>query len=410
MILALSLISATFAMASSPSRKLGDVDGDGTVAAEDARITLRAAVKLQSLSRVEQLAADADLDGRVTPSDARLILRASVKLEKLPDVFISTPTDATPTDPGTPTDATPTDPGTPTDATPTDPATYYVPKTITLWDSFESKNKQTQYRLEWKESAVIIDGNAYLAFDEDGKLRGGGKSESRFFYTPYEFLYEGESLNKATASGVWWGDPLFDGQEMGTCATFDDEGRLTKVEKSFGTIGYFGSYTYGAQGVSNAEYFGGGFFTKTTYRYEDAAHPGRITSAVVYDVDSRYSVVLSYSYDPDGTLSCISTDEIIWDDIADSERYRPLYLLIRFAYNSDRCLTSVEYNYSNSPDMTDSHSELLEIEYQPATAAQYRAFRQIGACSFNNLLPGTFIPITNGRKCHSCCLLFPLPA
>ena len=61
----------------------GDVNGDGKVTPEDARLTLRAAVGLIRFTNDAFRAADADRDNRVTPADARLILRASVGLEKL---------------------------------------------------------------------------------------------------------------------------------------------------------------------------------------------------------------------------------------------------------------------------------------------------------------------------------------
>ncbi|MBQ6118490.1 MAG: dockerin type I repeat-containing protein [Clostridia bacterium] len=64
----------------------GDVDGDGEVTSGDARLALRASVKLETYESGSApfLAADADGNGVIESSDARLILRASVKLEALP--------------------------------------------------------------------------------------------------------------------------------------------------------------------------------------------------------------------------------------------------------------------------------------------------------------------------------------
>ena len=64
----------------------GDVDGDGEVTSGDARLALRASVKLEQYESGSApfLAADADGNGTIESSDARLILRASVKLEALP--------------------------------------------------------------------------------------------------------------------------------------------------------------------------------------------------------------------------------------------------------------------------------------------------------------------------------------
>lgn len=66
-----------------PAYKIGDIDGDDKVTSSDARLALRASVKLEALDAVAELAADVDHDGKITSSDARLILRASVGLETL---------------------------------------------------------------------------------------------------------------------------------------------------------------------------------------------------------------------------------------------------------------------------------------------------------------------------------------
>ncbi len=60
----------------------GDADGDGAVTAADARLALRASVKLERLTEGSAEYKAANVDGEViTASDARLILRASVRLE-----------------------------------------------------------------------------------------------------------------------------------------------------------------------------------------------------------------------------------------------------------------------------------------------------------------------------------------
>lgn len=60
---------------------VGDADFDGEITAADARITLRAGVGLEELSRETEIAADVDFSGDITASDARNILRAGVGLE-----------------------------------------------------------------------------------------------------------------------------------------------------------------------------------------------------------------------------------------------------------------------------------------------------------------------------------------
>lgn len=69
---------------SSLAAKTGDVDGDNTVKAGDARLILRAAVGLEKFDAVKTLLGDIDFDGKLTAGDARLALRGAVGLEKVP--------------------------------------------------------------------------------------------------------------------------------------------------------------------------------------------------------------------------------------------------------------------------------------------------------------------------------------
>ncbi len=75
--------SEVFVINISPYFSKGDIDGNGSVTANDARQTLRAAVGLTKLSGMTFFAGDADRDEQITANDARLILRASVDLENL---------------------------------------------------------------------------------------------------------------------------------------------------------------------------------------------------------------------------------------------------------------------------------------------------------------------------------------
>ena len=61
----------------------GDVDGDGEITSADARLALRASVKLEHYEEGSApfIAADANKDGAIGSDDARMILRAAVKLE-----------------------------------------------------------------------------------------------------------------------------------------------------------------------------------------------------------------------------------------------------------------------------------------------------------------------------------------
>ncbi len=66
-----------------PAYTLGDVDENGKIEATDARLALRAAVKLETLTETQTKAADADKNGKIEAADARRILRAAVGLDSL---------------------------------------------------------------------------------------------------------------------------------------------------------------------------------------------------------------------------------------------------------------------------------------------------------------------------------------
>lgn len=58
----------------------GDADGNAIIEAADARLALRAAVGLETLTPMQEECADADWDCHITAADARLVLRKSVGL------------------------------------------------------------------------------------------------------------------------------------------------------------------------------------------------------------------------------------------------------------------------------------------------------------------------------------------
>ena len=62
----------------------GDVDGSGRVNSSDARLVLRAAARMETLSAEQFAAADVDGSGKVNSADARRILRAAARIESLP--------------------------------------------------------------------------------------------------------------------------------------------------------------------------------------------------------------------------------------------------------------------------------------------------------------------------------------
>lgn len=65
-----------------PALKMpGDINGDGRINAADARLALRAASRLETLSDDAFFTADVDGNGKVNAADARIILRVASKLE-----------------------------------------------------------------------------------------------------------------------------------------------------------------------------------------------------------------------------------------------------------------------------------------------------------------------------------------
>ncbi len=56
----------------------GDVDRDGKVTTKDARLTLRAAIGLENLKRVQRVAADVNRNNKVDVDDAHLILQKCI--------------------------------------------------------------------------------------------------------------------------------------------------------------------------------------------------------------------------------------------------------------------------------------------------------------------------------------------
>ncbi len=79
------------------SARMGDVNGDGAVASDDARSVLRAAVKLEAIPAQRLPLADMDEDGAVTAGDARLALRAAVGLEPVRRHDVTVTVDKKPT-------------------------------------------------------------------------------------------------------------------------------------------------------------------------------------------------------------------------------------------------------------------------------------------------------------------------
>lgn len=61
----------------------GDLNGDGKILANDARLALRISAKLENATEQQTVSGDINKNGRIDASDARKILRAAASLEKL---------------------------------------------------------------------------------------------------------------------------------------------------------------------------------------------------------------------------------------------------------------------------------------------------------------------------------------
>jgi len=69
--------------------KLGDVNNDGVIMSDDARLVLRHVAKLEVLDEMQQKRADINWDEEISAADARIILRIVAKLEKEPIVELN---------------------------------------------------------------------------------------------------------------------------------------------------------------------------------------------------------------------------------------------------------------------------------------------------------------------------------
>lgn len=76
------------------SASLGDVDNNGRLTPSDARLALRFAARLESLTDEQIAAADINSDGSVTPADARILLRIAARLDSISNYTDNTESDA----------------------------------------------------------------------------------------------------------------------------------------------------------------------------------------------------------------------------------------------------------------------------------------------------------------------------
>ncbi len=129
---------------STPSLKKGDIDGDDSVTAADARLVLRSSVGLESFNDAQKKAADTDSDGTISASDARTVLRISVGLSEDP---------STPSKPSTP--STPSEPTTST--TPSTPENSFNLEDYKYFATNDFMGIKTRYEYVEAQGAYMVD-------------------------------------------------------------------------------------------------------------------------------------------------------------------------------------------------------------------------------------------------------------
>lgn len=155
------VLSCAAILASAGVSKLGDVNDDNKITAEDARIILKVSAKLDALSEELTKRADVNLDGRITAADARLTLRVSAKLDSFP-VADEEPTDEEPTD-EEPTDEEPTTE--PISEAPDEPET--VPDSIKAFFS-GTYYMEGMFENESEKSVLAVDGEDFEVLMTEG--------------------------------------------------------------------------------------------------------------------------------------------------------------------------------------------------------------------------------------------------
>ena len=89
-VFAVCLLLASFAVFASAQGSYGDINGDGQIRANDARLVLRYSADLDSLTDEQLVLADVNGDGVVRASDARKILRVAAELDSIDSITPAT--------------------------------------------------------------------------------------------------------------------------------------------------------------------------------------------------------------------------------------------------------------------------------------------------------------------------------
>ena len=199
-----------------PGNYYGDINGDGFVKADDARLALRAAVKLDTLTETQCKKADMDKNGKVEAADARLILRTAIKLEELipfekeeePVIEPETTTAEEPTEKEETTTAK-QEPTTkkeePVTQKPTEPTTHKSePTTHKSEPTTQKQETTTEKPTEPPTTRISEDEEAKLKAEEKAKKKdleneGGKQEEAR--KPSEEPVAKGDDIHKCSVCG-----------------------------------------------------------------------------------------------------------------------------------------------------------------------------------------------------------------
>ena len=202
-VLVMAVTLSFLVLPSFASRKLGDVDGDGDITSGDARLALRASVKLENLDAEATLAADVDDDTFITSADARLILRASVKLESLPDVSVNVPEEPTAEQPSDPEPTEPT--ATDTDPEPTSGEPVSEPTSDPTTEPTSEPTTELIPPAADNEYDILRSGTYYM---RGYTVENGTKSELEIARTPTS-LYLGSTFDNIKIAIMTIGDKVY---------------------------------------------------------------------------------------------------------------------------------------------------------------------------------------------------------
>ncbi|MBQ6419877.1 MAG: hypothetical protein IJK02_02275 [Clostridia bacterium] len=287
----------------------------------------------------------------------------------------------------------------PADVTAQTGQVLYVPSKFTYTisaDGFEFE--ENTFPLTWTGQSVSTRGGMSggreitLTFDEEGRLTGGNNTT---YYSDeaeetgvFSFDYRDDRLAGASCELVK--TDLMTGQRQNSrkWCTFDDAGRLTDITCAI-------ENTNGANGLS-AEYGADG-------RYSRIFHQRMVTSPefrFTYDADGRRTgctvapkdgsdgdrKALTYTYDGDGRVSGITLSETS-AQLGNSTN--------EFALEYDGSGNLIKIT---DTDAGSEYAKTLTIEYREATPAQYRAYREISACSFDYYGFGMYLVSAGGSS------------